>query len=118
MPAVSRPCRRCAELEDRFRDPRLRDADGATRYVLVSHLIRDHGQTAGPMPGCETCVRWADTPGIAPDLAARWSLHHYMSHHIPTGRTPIPEEDQSDDNFFADLHAHGQTATDRELRPQ
>ena len=87
------PCRRCAELENRFRDPRLRDADGATRYVLVSHLIRDHGRTAGPLPGCETCLRWEETPGIAPALAALWSLHHYVSHHIPTRAAPKLAED-------------------------
>ena len=86
------PCRRCVELEGRFRDARLRDADGATRYALVSHLIRDHGRTAGPVPGCETCVGWAETPGIAPALAARWSLHHYVSHIIPTGRAPIRDQ--------------------------
>ncbi len=111
------PCRRCAELENRLRDPdpRLRDADGATRYALVSHLIRDHGRTAGPLPGCETCLRWEATPGIAPALAARWSLHHYVSHHIPTRRPPI--RDQPTTNACGALTEAPAPATSQHFAP-
>ena len=52
-------CDRCTELGTRLRNPELVEFAGATRYVMVSHLIAAHGATGDPEPGCAGgALRW------------------------------------------------------------
>ncbi|WP_328911693.1 MULTISPECIES: hypothetical protein [unclassified Streptomyces] len=77
--AEGQECGRCAELENRFRDPATPNP-GASLYVWATHHLNDHGTVPEPRPGCPECARYSANPGaVHARVWERWARAHFMS---------------------------------------